>query len=97
MNPDVYAAWQTAGDNLQQADAWLAANWINVAVAAALAAFAWWSIARAINDDDTRPRSKRQAQLMAGHEAQPDWDRQRDLATCNNILAATDSARKETP
>ena len=98
MSPEVYAALQTAGDNLRPVDAWLAANWPNVAAAAGLAVFAWWCIARAISDDDTRPRHQRQAQLMAGHEEQPDWDRQRDLTTCNAILAATNNnTRKETP
>ena len=38
MNPEVYAALQTAGDNLQPVGAWLAANWINLAIAASFLA-----------------------------------------------------------
>ncbi|MFI6560344.1 hypothetical protein [Streptomyces sp. NPDC050534] len=93
--PDVYAAWLTAGNNLQPVGAWLGNNWPNVAIAAGLLAFAVWSINRAISDDDTRPYDPRQAQLMTGHEQQ-DWDSSGDLDTCNAILAATnDQARKE--
>jgi hypothetical protein len=40
VNPDLYAAWLTAGNNLQPAAAWIARNWTNLAAAAVLAVFA---------------------------------------------------------
>lgn len=48
MTPDLYAAWLTAGNNLQPAIGWLAANWINLAIAVSIGVFAWWSIRRSI-------------------------------------------------
>jgi uncharacterized membrane protein YqjE len=48
MTPDLYAAWLTAGDRLQSAVAWAAANWNGLAAFAAaatvLAAIAAWCI-----------------------------------------------------
>jgi hypothetical protein len=38
VNPEVYAALQTAGDNLQPVTHWVAANWINLAIAASFLA-----------------------------------------------------------
>lgn len=43
MSADLYTAWLAAGD-------WVAANWPNLAIAAGLAAFAWWSIRRGLRD-----------------------------------------------
>lgn len=40
LAPEVRQAWLTAGD-------WVVANWPNLAIAAVLSAFAWWSIRRA--------------------------------------------------
>jgi hypothetical protein len=37
VNPDLYGAWLTAGNNLQPAGAWIARNWTNLAIAAVLA------------------------------------------------------------
>ena len=50
MNADLHAAWLTAGDNLQPIGHWLASNWPNLTIAAALAAFAWWSIRRGLHN-----------------------------------------------
>lgn len=48
MNADLYAAWLTAGNNLQPVGAWIGANWTWLLPAVAAAAFACWSIPRAI-------------------------------------------------
>lgn len=40
MSADLYAAWLTAGNTLQPVGHWLADNWINLAIAASLAAVA---------------------------------------------------------
>jgi len=45
MTPEVRHAWLTAGD-------WVVANWPNLATAAVLSAFAWWSIRRAVRQVD---------------------------------------------
>jgi hypothetical protein len=56
MNPDLYGAWLTAGNNLQPVGAWIGANWIWLAAAALAAGFAWWALRRelrAANDQVT--------------------------------------------
>jgi hypothetical protein len=45
VTPEVRQAWLNAGD-------WVVANWPNLAVAAALGIFAWWSIRRAARQVD---------------------------------------------
>lgn len=45
MTPEVRQAWLNAGD-------WVVANWPNLAIAAGLLAFAWWSIRRAARKVD---------------------------------------------
>jgi hypothetical protein len=47
VSADLYAAWLTAGGNLQPAGAWIARNWPNLAAALVLAVFAAWCIQRA--------------------------------------------------
>jgi len=49
-NPDLYAAWLTAGNNLHQAAGWIATNWHNLTAAGALALFGAWCIRRALRD-----------------------------------------------
>ncbi|MGW1744513.1 hypothetical protein ACWCRD_02625 [Streptomyces sp. NPDC002092] len=48
MNPDLYGAWLTASTNLQPVGAWLAANWGWLTAAIAAAAFAAYTIRRAV-------------------------------------------------
>lgn len=50
MSPDLYAAWLTAGNNLQPYGDWLAHNWPNLAAALGLGAFGGWCIRRALRD-----------------------------------------------
>ncbi|MCX4809052.1 hypothetical protein OG601_47040 [Streptomyces sp. NBC_01239] len=47
MNPDLYAAWLTAGNNLQPVGAWIGRNWIWLAAAVVAAGVAWWALRRA--------------------------------------------------
>ena len=97
MTPDVYAAWLTAGDNLQPIGDWIAGHWTGlVALAVAFAALwvVWWAIR-----DDCRPRATASRQPYsdpAARETQPGSDED-DLLTCLQILHATDTARKEKP
>ena len=49
MNPDLYAAWLTAGNNLQPVGEWIARNWWWIATTIA-ALFAAWAIRRALRD-----------------------------------------------
>jgi hypothetical protein len=44
VTPDVYAAFLTAGTNLQPYGAWIARNWPNLAAAIVLAVLAAWCI-----------------------------------------------------
>lgn len=88
VTPDVYAAWLTAGNNLQPVGRWLAGGgaWIPIL---AVAAVLIWRI---------RQAARRVDQILgepAKRETKPGSNR-RDLQTCNDILAATDKqTRKE--
>lgn len=46
MNPDLYGAWLTAGNNLQPYGHWIARNADNLGIALILAIFATWCIRR---------------------------------------------------
>jgi hypothetical protein len=46
MNPDLYGAWLTAGNNLQPVGAWLGRNWIWLGAAVMAAGIAWWALRR---------------------------------------------------
>jgi len=46
MNPDLYGAWLTAGNNLQPVGDWLAGNWIWLTAVVVAAGFAWWALRR---------------------------------------------------
>ncbi len=46
MNPDLYGAWLTAGNNLQPVGAWLGRNWIWLTAAVVAAGAAWWALRR---------------------------------------------------
>jgi predicted negative regulator of RcsB-dependent stress response len=50
VSADLYAAWLTAGNNLQPVGAWIARNWTNLAAAVVLAVAAsviWRALRRA--------------------------------------------------
>lgn len=49
--PDLYAAWLTAGNNLQPVGTWIAHNWINLAIAISLAVTGWRIIRWAVRHD----------------------------------------------
>lgn len=53
MNADLYAAWLTAGNNLQPVGAWIAHNWWWIAATIA-ALFAAWAIGRALRRADKK-------------------------------------------
>jgi hypothetical protein len=98
MNPDLYAAWLTAGNNLQPAGAWLADWWPLLTAAAVLTVIGWaW---RPTRGDDYRSRNDQRAAVrITGLGEQPEpgqpGSNEDDLRTCLHILAATDNARKE--
>lgn len=46
MNPDLYGAWLTAGNNLQPVGAWIGGNWAWLGAAVVAAGFAWWALRR---------------------------------------------------
>jgi hypothetical protein len=54
VSADLYAAWLTAGNNLQPAVGWLAANWINLAIAVSIGSLGF-SIIRWSLRDTRRP------------------------------------------
>lgn len=60
MTADMYAAWLTAGNNLQPIGAWLAGNWMWLVPALAAAVFAVWSIRRSL-----RQANKKVDQILA--------------------------------
>lgn len=56
MNPDLYGAWLTAGNNLQPVGAWIGRNWIWLTAVVVAAGAAWWALRRelrAANDQVT--------------------------------------------
>lgn len=66
MTPDLYAAWLTAGNNLQPVGEWIGGSWtglVALAVAAAALWVVWWSI-----HDDTR-RADRNDRIAARRAA----------------------------
>lgn len=73
MNPDLYDAWLTAGNNLQPLGDWLAANWGWITIPAAFA-FACWSIPRYIlGGTDQRTRNDRvMARRYAAYRPTPE-------------------------
>lgn len=102
MTVDLYAAWLTAGNNLQPIGDWLARNWIWLVASASAAATAWWTVRRWIRTGHHHTARDREA---AWHiqctdpptvQTAPGSDRN-DLTTCLNILDATEQARKEKP
>ena len=71
MSPDLYAAWLTAGDNLQSVGAWLAGDgaWVPIfAVAAAVLLVVCW----ALRGDDYRTRNDRTAAWRVVCEPRPE-------------------------
>lgn len=102
MSVDLYAAWLTAGNNLQPIGAWLGGNWIWLVAAVTAAATAWWAVRRWIRSDRRQAAYDREA---AWHiqcynppaiQTRPGSDSS-DLLTCLNILGATEQTRKEKP
>lgn len=94
LAPEVRQAWLTAGD-------WVVANWPNLAIAAALAAFAWWSLRRAARKVD-------QILHTDPPERDPKWGSNTDLlldaalayygpAGLQRLSDAVNDAREETP
>ncbi|MDH6448250.1 hypothetical protein M2155_000658 [Streptomyces sp. SAI-119] len=99
MSADLYAAWLTAGNNLQSVGAWLAGDgaWVPIfALAAAVLLVVCW----ALRGDDYRTRNdhKQAAWLVVctprTEPAEPGTDDEL-LAACNQICP--DLARKEKP
>ena len=100
MTPDLYAAWLTAGDNLQSVGAWLADDgaWVPIF---AVAAVIVWRIWRIRPRDDYRTRNDRTAAWRATSRPRSEpgvpGTNEADLHTCRQILQATNNARKEKP
>jgi len=69
--PDLYAAWLTAGNNLQPVGEWIARNWWWIASAIA-ALFAAWAIPRALR------RADRQIAAIHADLTQPEPRREED-------------------
>jgi hypothetical protein len=100
VSPDLYAAWLTAGNNLQSAGAWLAGDgaWVPIfAVAAAVLLVVCW----ALRGDDYRTRNDRTAAWRATSGPRPEpgvpGSNEADLQTCRQIMRATNRARGEKP
>lgn len=98
MTPDLYAAWLTAGNNLQPVVDWTIGHWtglVALAVAAAALWVVWWSI-----HDDTRRADRNDriaARRAARFEERPEpaepGSNEDDLLTCLQILNATNQHR----
>jgi len=101
MNPDLYGAWLTAGNNLQPVGAWLGRNWIWLGAAVVAAGFAWWALRKASRQVD---------QILRDEPAQPDteWGVRDELlldahlaqygpAGLQRLRDAIDQTRKEKP
>jgi hypothetical protein len=98
VNPDLYGAWLTAGNNLQPVGAWLAGWWPTLAIAAVAATvigWAWWP-----TRTDYRTRNDQRAAIrITGFQERPEpgqpGTNQELLDTCRAIAHATQTARKE--
>lgn len=101
MTVDLYAAWLTAGNNLQPVGAWLGARWIGLTVAVVAAGVAWWALRRASRQVD---------QILHDEPAEPDteWGVRDELlldahlaqygpAGLQRLRDAIEQARKEKP
>ena len=96
--PDLYAAWLTAGNNLQPVVDWTVGHWtglVALAVAAAALWVVWWSI-----HDDTRRANRNDhiaARRAARFEERPEpaepGSNEDDLLICLQILAVTNQHR----
>jgi hypothetical protein len=84
MNPDLYGAWLTAGNNLQPIGDWLGRNWIWLGAAVVAAGVAWWALRKAGRQVD---------QILRDQPAEPDY---RD-AGFQRLRDAIDQHRKENP
>ena len=101
MNDDVYAAWLTAGNNLQPIGAWIGGHWtglVALAVAAAALWVVWWSI-----HDDTRRADRREDRPEPGQpgsnvglylDCVAIYD---DCDELDRLRAVVDQHRKENP
>lgn len=93
MTPDLYAAWLTAGNNLQPVGGWLGSNWLLLVPVVAATAFAAWAIRRAVRDASQRVDNILADFDQPAHETAPGSNSD-DLLTCLHILNATNTARK---
>jgi hypothetical protein len=109
VSADLYAAWLTAGDNLQPVGAWLASDgaWVPIF---AVAAVIIWRIWRIRPRDDYRTRNDRTAAWRATCEPRPEpgapgndfglyLDCLAVYGDCDDLdrLRAIDQHRKEKP
>ena len=109
MSADLYAAWLTAGDNLQSVGAWLAGDgaWVPIF---AVAAVIVWRIWRIRPRDDYRTRNDRTAARRATSGPRPEpgqpgtdvglyLDCVAVYGDCDDLdrLRAIDQHRKEKP
>jgi len=65
MNPDLYGAWLTAGNNLQPLGDWLIGHWIGLTAAAVAAGAAWWALRKASRQVD---------RILRDEPAEPDTE-----------------------
>lgn len=102
MNPDLYGAWLTAGNNLQPLGAWLGRNGIWLAAVVVVAGFAWWALRRelrAANDHVTAILAD-QPQRQPGTDVRLYLDCVAIYGDCDELdrlRDAIDQHRKEKP
>ena len=99
-NPDVYAAWLTAGNNLQPVGDWLGAHWLGLAMLTCGLTLVAWSVRnfiRASHDDQRTRNDRAMAQRITRTQNRPEppapgHDNQL-LRQCHNICP--ELARKQ--
>jgi cbb3-type cytochrome oxidase subunit 3 len=102
MNPDLYAAWLAAGNNLQPVGAWLGRNWAWLGAAVVAAGVAWWALRR-----ELRAAGDQVATILADQpQQQPSTDAglyldcvaaYGDCDELDRLRDAIDQHRKEKP
>jgi hypothetical protein len=103
MNPDLYAAWLTAGNNLQPVGDWIGRNWIWLAAAVVAAGFAWWALRRelrAASEHVTAILTDQPEQQLPGIDAGLYLDCVAIYGDCDELdrlRDAIDQHRKEKP
>lgn len=106
MNPDLYGAWLTAGNNLQPVGAWIGRNWAWLAAAALAAGFAWWALRRELRGASDQVGAILADQPQRQPEQQPGTDAglylkcvaiYGDCDDLDRLRDASDQHRKEKP